>query len=143
MLDQLAVKKYLVSADELYAPVQWIDASKHDIEYLATFKKLRLFLVTHSFVFSDVDASSEADIVATLRNQRKYIVIYSKTSKFQNVPVFAGSTTYLAFINSSRLEDFKNALYISTTAQSEQLKMYISANYVKLVDANDPSELLS
>ncbi len=143
ILAELAVNKYLVSIDELYAPVQWIDASKHDIEYLATYKKLRLFLVTHGFIFTDMDTSTNADIVATLRNERKYIVIYSKSSKFQKIPVYNGSVTYIAFINSFKIEDFRNSLYSSTTAESEQLKMYISANYVKLIDANNPEELIS
>lgn len=143
ILDQLVVKKYLVSADDLYAPVQWLELSKHDIEYLATFKKLRLYLVTHGYIFTDLDTSTNGDIVATLHSERKYIIIYSKTSQFRKVPVYTGSTTYIAFLNSYKLEEFKNTLYNSTSAESEELKMYIAADLVRLMDVDNPEGLTS
>lgn len=141
ILDQLVAKKELVTADDLYAPTDWIEKSKHDIEYLATFKKLRLYLVTHAYIFTDLDTSTSSDIVATLHSERKYIVIYSKTSKFGKVPIYAGSATYIAFINSYKLEEFKNTLYNSTSAEAEELKMYISADMVKLMDSDNPEGL--
>jgi hypothetical protein len=143
VLDQLTVKNYLETVDNLYAPTKWIKDSNHDMEYLAAFKKLRLFLVTHAFIFTDMDMSTNCDILATLRNERKYIVIYSKTSKFQNIPVFTGSKTYMVFLNAYRLEDFRNSLYSTTTTESETLKMYIAAGTVRLVDADDPNELVA
>ncbi|MGD0728899.1 MAG: hypothetical protein ABR981_02380 [Candidatus Micrarchaeaceae archaeon] len=142
LLDQLTVRNYLVSVDSLYAPVQWMNQSKHDIEYLATFKKLRLYLVTHAFIFTDLDMSSNSDIVATLHNERKYIVIYSKTSKYEKMPIYTGSKTYLAFLNSYRMEEFKNSLYNSTNVGAEELKMYIDAGFIKLVDADNPQDLM-
>ena len=142
LLSKLTVKNYLVGADNLYAPKEWEQLSKHDIEYLSTFKKLRLFLVTHAYVFTDLDMSGTADIVATLRGDRKYIVIYSDTSKFRNMPVFNGSKTYLVFLNSSKLEEFRNRMYRTVSTDTEELKAYLSAGIVHLVDADNPTDLL-
>ncbi|EQD62515.1 conserved hypothetical protein, membrane or secreted, partial [mine drainage metagenome] len=50
ILDQLMNAGYVVSLDELYAPKEWLDKSGHDMQYLATFKKLRMWLVTHAFL---------------------------------------------------------------------------------------------
>jgi hypothetical protein len=143
IIDLLTANKYLITADELYAPSGWADQSKHDVEYLAIFKKLRIYLVTHAYAFTDLDTSQNADIVATLRNDKKYIVIYSKTDKFQKVPIYTGSKTYIVFLNSYKLEEFKDRLYDSSTMQAEELKMYIGAGYVKLVDADNPDPMLS
>ena len=137
ILDQLTVKKYLVAADDLYAPAQWTAQSKHDIEYLATFKKLRMYLVMHGYIFTDIDASTGCDTVATLHNERKYIIIYSKTSKFQKVPIYAGSKTYIVFLNSYKLDEFKSSLYSSATNEADELRMYIDARIISLADADN------
>lgn len=143
ILDQLVAKKYLTSSDNLYAPSGWLTTSKHDMNYLATFKKLRIYLVTHGYLFTDLDMSDNADIVATVHSERKYLIIYSKTSKFQKVPVFSGSKTYLVFINQYAMDDFRNALYNSGSQDSEELKMYITADYVRLVDADNLENTLN
>jgi ribosome-associated toxin RatA of RatAB toxin-antitoxin module len=137
ILDSLLVKNYVVSADELYAPASWVDSSKHDINYLATFKKLRIYFVTHSYTFTDIDISEEADMVATLHGDRRYVVIYSDTSRFKNIPIYPGSRTYLVFINSDAMEEFKEKLYNTSSDAAEKLKMYISADYIRLVDADN------
>ncbi len=143
ILDKLVVNKYLIAADNLYAPTQWTEQSGHDIDYLATFKKMRIYLVTHAYIFTDLDMSQNADMVATLRNEKKYIVIYSKTSKFQKVPIYKGYKTYIVFLNSYKLEEFKEQLYGASTIEAEELKMYIGAEYVKLVDADNPNEMMN
>jgi hypothetical protein len=143
LLNKLTVSDYLVEADNLYAPKEWEKLSNHDIEYLSTFKKLRLFLVMHAYVFTDLDMSGAADIVATLHGERKYIVIYSNTSKFRNMPVFADSKSYLVFLNSYRLEEFRNSMYQASNTDAEELKAYISAGMVRLVDADNPADILS
>ncbi|MCL4373295.1 MAG: hypothetical protein M1360_00940 [Candidatus Marsarchaeota archaeon] len=140
IVDQLVVKGYLVGADNLYAPAEWIQKSGHDIEYLATFKKIRLYLVTHAYMFTDIDASNLADIVATIHGDRAYIVIYSKTSKFLRMPVYGNQTTYIAFLNSMRLEEFRESILTSFTPEAEQLKIYMSSGSVKLVDADAPGD---
>jgi hypothetical protein len=143
ILNQLTVGGYVIGAEELYAPKAWTEQSGHDIEYLVTFKKLRLYLVTHSYMFTDIDSSNLADIVATsLRSERKYITIYSETTRFKKVPIYEGSKSYLAFMNSEMLEEFKSNLYSSMTRESEILKVNLSTGVVGLLDADDPGELL-
>jgi hypothetical protein len=141
MLNRLEAENCVVGADGMYAPKAWITQSNHDITYLATFKKLRLYLVTHSYLFTDMDTSSIADIVATMRSERKYIIIYSKAMRFKNVPVYHDSTTYLAFLNSEKLDDFKDRLSASMTGDAEKLKVYISTGVIVLMDADNPGEV--
>lgn len=143
ILDSLVVNKYVVSEDELYAPKSWIADSKHDIGYLATFKKLRIYFVTHNYVFTDIDISDEADMTATLHGEKRYFVIYSGTSKFKNIPVYPSAKTHLVFINEAALQEFKDKLYNMSSANVEKLKMYISADYIRLVDADSIDKTIS
>jgi hypothetical protein len=139
MLDLLAERGYAVTADGLYAPKQWVEQSKHDIEYLAVFKKLRIYFVSNGQIFSDLDKSDVADIVTSIHNEKAYIIIYSKTSRFGKIPVFKNGKTYLAFLNNDRLEEFRNSIYNSSSKEAEQIKLYISAGYIILMDADNPS----
>lgn len=138
ILDQLMNAGYVVGIDELYAPKDWLSKSGHDMQYLATFKKLRMWLVTHAFLFTDIDASTSADLTATINGEHVYVVIYSLTSKFKNLPVYAGAQTYLAFLNSEALMNFKDTLAKAFSTEAEQLRIYISAGQVKLLDADNP-----
>lgn len=139
ILDELSGLGYLVSTDELYAPQQWISETNYDIEYLATFKKLRIWFVMHAYMFTDIGVSTTADTVATIKNERAYIVIYSKTSKFiNNVPIYPNVQTYIAFLNSERMYDFKDALENLFDPESEKLKLYIASEKIKFIDSDDP-----
>jgi hypothetical protein len=137
ILDSMVVGKMMVSADGLYAPASWVEGSKHDIEYLATFKKLRIYFVTHTSIFTDMDQSEQADMVVTLHGEKRYIVIYSKSSRFKDIPVFRGSRTYLVFLNAYALDEFRERLYQTTSPNAERLKMYVSSGYIELVDADN------
>jgi hypothetical protein len=64
------------------------------------------------------------------------MVIYSQTSRFKNIPIYPGSRTYLVFLNSDAMEEFKARLYSTSSENAEKLKMYISADYIRLVDAD-------
>lgn len=143
ILDELVSHGDIVEMNEFYAPKYWITQSGHDIEYLTVFKLLRLFMISHAFVFTDLDASPVADMVVALQGEKRYIVIYSQTSKFKNVPVYANSKTYVAFINSDRLTEFKDRLYGTPSPGNEQFKLYLASGMIKLVDANNPDEILS
>ena len=144
VLDSLVANGYLVSSDGMYAPTQWIEQSKHDIDYLATFKKLRIYLVSHGHIFTDLDKSDAADIVTTLHNEKAYIVIYSKTSRFmKDIPVQQNVKTYLAFLNGDRLEEFKNNMYTTSSGELEELKMYVSVGSIVLIDSDNPEEILT
>ncbi|HUC38689.1 MAG TPA: hypothetical protein VL944_00990 [Candidatus Acidoferrum sp.] len=143
LLAQMVTEGYLLCADNLYAPRGWVTESGHDIEYLATFKKLRVFFVSHAYQANDIDGSDRADIIATLHNERIYIVIYSRTSKFQKVPIFPDAKTYLAFLNSDAVDAFNRYIYSSVSAEAEELRMYISAGQVSILDADNPAGVLT
>ena len=140
LMTQLAAAGHLVSADGLYVPKAWLSASGHDIEYLATFKKLRLYFVSHGYQFNELDGSDRADIIATAHNERSYIIIYSRTSRFQKVPMYQDAKTYIAFLNADRRDSFIRYVQTSTGMPTEELKMYISAGQVKLIDADEPQD---
>ena len=142
ILNQMAEKGDVVVVDSLYAPAAWVQQSGHDIEYLAIFKKLRIYLVMNTYLFTDLDTSSQADIVATLQGERIYIVIYSKTSKFVNLPIYPNSRTFLAFLNYYSMASFLDNLYKSHTTEAEILRLYIEAGQVRLVDSDNPHEVL-
>lgn len=143
LLNQMVSYGHLVSADGLYAPKAWVSASGHDIEYLATFKKLRVYFVSHAISFNDIDLSNAADIVATIHSERVYIVIYSKTSKFQKVPIIENVKTYIAFLNQEKLDEFQKYIHTSTTGYAEQLRLYISAGKISLLNADAPETKLT
>jgi hypothetical protein len=140
LLEQLVGNGTLVTVDNLYAPKYWIEKSGYDIEYLATFKKLRIYFVANGYVFTEIGASSTADIIATRVNERKYINIYSKTSKFVKLPVYRDSKVYLAFLNSYAMEGFESKLYAVKDETTMKLKMFIDAGQLRLVDADNPTE---
>ena len=142
LLGQLVGNGYLETVDNLYAPKNWMEKSGYDMKYLATFKKIRIYLVTNGYVFTDIGASSIADIVATHLNDKKYINIYSKTSKFIRMPVFPETRIYLAFLNAYEMELFNNKLFSTFDEETTKLKMYIDAGQIRLLDADDPSEIL-
>ncbi|MEM3827086.1 MAG: hypothetical protein QXR58_00605 [Candidatus Micrarchaeaceae archaeon] len=143
ILDKLISKGLLVEIDGLYMPSYWSEQSGHSYEYLATFKKLRTYFVTSTFVFSDLDSSNLADIVTTVHGERAYFVIYAETSKFKKIRIYPDIKTYIAFLNFEKLSEFRSQLYNSTSQDSEKLKMYISAGIVKLVDADNPGDYIS
>lgn len=143
LLIQLESAGYLISADGLYAPKSWVQQSGHDIEYLSTFKKLRLYFVSHAYQFNDIDSSDSADIVATAHGERSYIVIYSRTSRFQRLPVFHDSKTYLAFLNGDRLDEFLEYLHSSKGPDVEEIKVYLSAGQLTLINSDRPGETLT
>lgn len=138
LLESLETTHDLVSADALYAPSSWASSSGHDIEYLATFKKLRIWFVTHACLFTEINASESADIVATVKGERANIVIYSPTTKFKRMELRKGAQTYLAFLNSEKLLEFRDSLETVLNDETELLKMHINAGDVKLIDADNP-----
>ncbi len=143
LLTEMLTHGYVVSADNLYAPKTWVTDSGHDIEYLATFRKLRGYFVSHAYQATDIDTNDKADMVVTIHNERVYIVIYSKTSKFQKVPIFPDAKTGIAFLNTDKLGEFDQYLHTSTAPETEELRMYISAGQVIIINADNPEETLT
>ncbi len=124
--------------DNLYGPKKWEEQTGHDIEYLATFKKLRIYMVTHAIPFTEIDSSKDADIVITLRGEKILIIINSKTTKFKKIPIKSGTKTYIAFINSTALYEFTEKLSFNQKDSAVKLRMFISTGQIRLIDASNP-----
>ncbi len=143
LLNQLVDSKYLLLEDNLYAPKEWIEKSGHDIVYLATFKKLRVWFISHAYMFTEIDTSEYADIIVTIKGSKNYIIIYSDTTKFKNVPIYKNGQTYLAFLNYDLMYEFKEKLYSMEGEDIEKLKFYINSEKIKLLDADTPESTLA
>jgi hypothetical protein len=143
LLSQMVSNGLIVAADGLYAPKTWTSASGHDIEYLATFKKLRVYFVSHAIPFNDIDLSNSADIAATINGERVYMIIHSRTSKFQKIPISRNAKTYIAFLNQEKLDDFQKYIHTSSGGTAEMLRLYLSAGKISLMNADSPGAKLT
>ncbi len=139
ILTQLVGNGKLYVADGLYAPKEWTERIGHDIRYLSTFKKLRMFMVTHAIMFTEIDTSNEADIVISVHGEKHLIIINSATTKFKRIPVSRNSKTYIAFLNKVEMYDFLEVLNRSRSKEAEEFRIFLSTGYVILVDADNPN----
>ncbi len=99
-------------------------------------------MVTHAYVFTDLDMSQTSDMNVVVGGERYNIIIYAPSSKFKNnIIVSANSKTYIAFLDDDKLEDFKDRLYATSDPGAEQLKLYISAGYIKLISMENPTNI--
>ncbi len=137
VLSYLSEKGLVVSAQGYYAPKSWLPESKHDIEYLAIFRKLRDHCVAHAMLFSDLDESDIADMVITKGGLHAYVIIYSSVSGMKKIPLSATAKWYIVFINAETRMSFQEKLYTATGDEAEALKMGIYYSYIKLVDTED------
>ncbi len=142
VLYHLADAGKLVCADEYYMPAKWVDASKHDIEYLIIFRKLRDFLVEHALFFTDLDANTEADMVITTRNKQVPVFIYSSRSGVRKLPVHSGHKIFVVFLNGEAKQAFEDDVYGKAGKKTELLRMALENNAVELIDAERLDELL-
>lgn len=138
ILNQMASLGYLVTGDGQYAPREWVERSGHDIEYLVTFKKLRLWFVTHTYMFTDINSSDVADMIITIKGEHAYVVIYSKTTKFKDLRIYPDVQTFIAFVNSEAMLRFKDILSSTFSAESEIMRMSVLSGQIKLIDADHP-----
>ncbi len=136
ILGRMSAARLLVSADGLYAPAVWQETSKHDIAYLATFKKLRIYFLTHAYMFTGIGASDAADLIATKGGEKRYVLIYSKTSRFIDAPIHTDAKTVLVFLNEDSMRDFSERLHAVQSRETGMLALYISMGYLILADAD-------
>ncbi|MEM3245373.1 MAG: hypothetical protein QXN16_01230 [Candidatus Micrarchaeaceae archaeon] len=140
ILDEMVHEGYLEELDGLYMPTDWVKKSGHDIIYLATFKKLRVWLILHAYPFTDLDASNVADIVATIKGEKSYFVIYSNTTKFKEIKIYNNNTTYFVFINRVEYDRFIEKFNNTFTPDAEKLRIFISSGLIKILDADNLDE---
>lgn len=143
LLGSLAEKGDILSAENYYAPKRWVVNSRHDIEYLAIFRKLRDYSVAHAMLFTDLDGSDVADLTITKSGTKLYVLIYSSIAGMRKISLASGSRWYIVFLNDEARREFHDKLYEAYGEQAEELKMGIYYGYIKLVDTNDLDEMVA
>ena len=125
VLNRLAAQGTLVSSGGYYAPAAWIAQSKHDIEYLAIFRKLRDFCVSNAMLFTDLDAVPNVDMIITRRGTQAHIIIHSPGSQMKDIALNSPYKIYITFLTESERLDFLEKLYNSYGEHAELLKIGI------------------
>lgn len=136
VLAKLAARGDLVSTLNYYAPKSWVDASKHDVEYLLIFRKLRDYCVVHAILFTDIDTEQAVDMTITKGGKQSGVFIYSTGSKPKKVLLAGESRSFLVFLDEIKRQEFVNRLYGSFGADAEALKLAIDYNYLRLIDCD-------
>lgn len=142
LLYKLISKKLLETTEDYYMPAEWTTSSKHDIEYLVIFRKLRDFSVQHSMLFTDLDAAENEDMIITKEVVQSRIFIYSSASGVRDIKLVTGSRSFIVFINEETLAEFKDKVQGSYGVYAEILKIGITSSAIKLVSTEDLSQLL-
>ncbi len=143
ILYKLASDKKLESLDEYYIPTEWIIKSKHDTEYLVIFRKLRDFFVSHAIPFTDLDMSSEADIIATVRDKNFKLFIFSESAGVRDIKINAEEKNILIFLNKEIRLSFKDKLDNQYNDETNKLRMALYLNYLKLADIDSLKDIFS
>ena len=144
VLNKMMRKGLVVAADDFYAPKNWEELSKHDIEYLAIFRKLRDYSVANAMLFTDVDAYENVDMIITNKGVQNYVYISSKLSENQklgSVPMSKNYRTFIVFLNEEDRYAFVDRLNTSYGEESEILRLSIESLDIRLIDTTDLGQL--
>jgi hypothetical protein len=144
VLNKMSRKGLIVEAADYYAPKSWEETSKHDIEYLVIFRKLRDYSVSNAMLFTDIDAYDNVDMMITNKGVQNYVYIYSKLSenpKLKNIPLGKSHRTFIVFLNEEDRYDFVDRLNISYGEESEILRMSIDSLDIRLIGTDDLTQL--
>ena len=144
VLNRMMRKGLVVEASDYYAPKSWEEVSKHDIEYLVIFRKLRDYSVANAMLFTDLDAYDNVDMMITNKGMQNYVYIYSKLSenqKLRNIPLSKNHKTFIVFLTDEDRLAFIDRLNISYGEESEILRMSIESLDIRLIDTEDLTQL--
>ncbi len=142
ILGELIDKKLILENSSYYAPTSWVAASKHDIEYLVIFRKLRDFCVSHSMLFTELGASSASDMIITKTGKQINVIIYSSVSGMASFKINTNVKTFIVFIDANEKKKFQDKLAGSYSKAGEELRLAVEYNYVRLADTDHLSDLL-
>lgn len=129
------------AAEGYYAPAAWVDASGHSVEYLAIFRKLRDYCVSHAILFTELDSDENADMLMTKSGRQVSVYIYSQGQRMRKMEVSREARSIIVFINDDAAREFEEKLYASVSKQAEVLKLGLEYSYLKLVDSNNMGQL--
>jgi len=142
IMSNLIAEGEVETAGGYYAPKKFIEDSKHDIEYLAVFRKLRDYCIAHAILFTEIGSSDVADAVISKGGVQAHVIIYSSISGMRDVRLVNGIKTFIVFIDEEVEQGFMEKLFSSYGEQAELLKIGISYSYIKLINTNELDQLL-
>ncbi|MGC8662324.1 MAG: hypothetical protein ACP5RT_00880 [Candidatus Micrarchaeia archaeon] len=142
ILTKLTNSGELINIGNYYAPKVWVELSGYSIEYLASFRRLRDYCVKAGFLFTDLGASQDADMIISRGGNEAYIFIYSTSGKRSKIKVDDKRKVYLIFFDEEAMLKFMERLYSSVSEESEALRIVISNNVIKVIDTEHLSKLI-
>ncbi len=141
LLSALLAEGSILGASGFYAPKSWTEASRHSVEYLAIFRKLRDYCVSHAMLFTDLDSNAISDALVTKDSKQMAIFIYASSSPMRKITLSRDSRISILFLNEESSREFLKELYDSVGKDAEVLKLGIEYSYIKLIDADHLSQL--
>ncbi|MGC9156817.1 MAG: hypothetical protein ACP5GD_01360 [Candidatus Micrarchaeia archaeon] len=142
LLQQLIKQGLVTEANGYYLLTSWIDASKHDAEYLVIFRQLRDYCVSHAMLFTDLNTEPIADMLITKSSRQAAVIIYSSQSGMRKFSVSSRLPTFIVFLNEDIKREFTKKLYLSYTKSASVLKLAIDYSYVKLISLETLDQLI-
>ena len=142
LLNTLIQSGDVMESDGYFAPNAWIGQSGHDMKYLATFRKARDYCITHTMLFTDLDAAGEeADMIITKGSSKAYIMIYSEKNT-KSIRISKDLRYYLLFFSEDDRRDFMSSFYSATGELAEIFDMAISYRNIVLADAENLDQIV-
>ena len=131
----------IMSTAGYYAPAAWSAASGHSIEYLAVFRRLRDYCVSHAILFTDIDADEHSDMLMTKSGVQVSAYIYARGERMKKVGISREVRSVVVFASDDAVREFERKLYASTSRQAELLKLGIEYSYLRLLDVDSLDQL--
>ncbi len=141
LLDRLMVQGVVEEAGDYYALKKWTEQANHSIEYLVIYRRLRDFCVSNAMLFTELDATSDVDMIITNKSVNNFIKIYSEGMRMKDIVVKQGGRMFLAFLNEEKRQTFLDKLYAAYGNDAEIMKMAIRFGQIKLIDMGHLEEL--
>ncbi|MBI4399592.1 hypothetical protein HY570_02485, partial [Candidatus Micrarchaeota archaeon] len=128
ILDSLASKNKVQKVLSLYGLNEWEKATRHSLEYLAIFRKMRDIFVRNAIPFTDLGISEDA---STIISGNVYVHIYENDGVIPNVLSTIGKgETILVFDSKNSIEEFTDKMYSSSSAMQVLKIQYTRGNLV-------------
>ncbi len=122
-------------------PKAWEAESRHSMEYLVVFRRLRDFAVKNAMLFTELDTAEKGDMIVTNRGKQSRIYIYSRSEGMKAIEL-DGTKTFVVFSSELEKAAFLDKLYITYGAGAERLKIALESNAFSLIDADNLEQLL-
>ena len=131
-LDKL-LRSLSESGDVTKALGSWEKQSGKSARYLAMFRQLRNFLISHAILFTDVGQRQDCDILVNYRGENIFIHIYEDEEAVRRALLCAKKgKNFIVFESREQLHDFTQRLGPAPTRLAVALKMEMGSRQVML-----------